>query len=672
MVSKTYSPQVDLDPFWAELPFPPDDFQHQAISAIAERKSVVVTAPTGAGKTLVAEGAIYQALARGKRAVYTTPLKALSNQKYQELSERYGPGQVGLVTGDNSINNGAEIVVMTTEILRNMIYVDPAALERVSIVILDEVHFLADPDRGAIWEEVIIHSPSHLQLVCLSATIANPKELVGWIRERRGPTELIISEQRPVPLENHMLIADRGRPRRTLLMPTFVHENGHRRPNRAIPTLLRANRRGQRKRYGTPRPKTAIKELHSRDLLPVIFFFFSRARCELEATRLAQSNLKLSNPESVDRAREVAERHTSALTQAELDSLGYQTWLENLSQGVSAHHAGMIPAFKEAVEELFCAGDLSVIFATETLSLGINMPARSVVLGSLTKYDGETHQLLEPGDYTQLTGRAGRRGIDQRGYGMVLYSPWVEWREVHQLVAPGSHPLLSSFRPTYNMAVNLIAKYTREEAEQLLEASLAEYQQRHRRSGRLSMLDWFDRLTELLNQWRYVQGWSLTSLGGRLRIIYNELDLALTESVEQGTWWKLTPVEMAALAVCFVYEPRRQAPEILPPEERSWVAGWEKILSISKQLNRDEAQLALTVTRSPCSDLAGAVWQWTQGGELDQIGLGEMAPGDFVRNVRQTIDLLKQLENAYPELRADLVQARKLLDRGVVASTRMN
>jgi len=478
----------ELDAFWGRLPFKPDDFQIEAGEAIAEGQSVVVTAPTGSGKTLVAEAAIHLALIRGERAFYTTPIKALSNQKYSDFIVAYGPERVGLLTGDNVINGDADIVVMTTEVLRNMIYAESRRLANVGLVILDEVHYLQDPTRGAVWEEVIIHCPQHVQLVCLSATVSNNHEFAAWVGERRGPTRLIAADHRPVPLESMYMIRDRMGAQTLHLLPTFVTRDGRTRPNPRIEHMLGLER-GRRRRFKTPNRIETVERLAEEGMLPAIFFIFSRAGCEAAAHRLVEAGVRLVDPTQRSVIRELAETRTGHLGDQDLEVLGYDRWITGLEAGVAAHHAGLVPAFKETVEELFEAGLIGVVFATETLALGINMPAKTVVLESLSKFNGESHELMRPGDYTQLTGRAGRRGIDIEGYGVVLHSPFVRFDNVTEIASIGSHPLRSSFRPTYNMTANLIANYGQEEAETLLEASFAAFQREGDRSSAESTIE---------------------------------------------------------------------------------------------------------------------------------------------------------------------------------------
>lgn len=464
-----------LDSFWVGLEFEPDLFQVEAAEAVARGSSVVVTAPTGSGKTLVAEAAIHVALATGKRAFYTAPIKALSNQKFNDLGANLGVERVGLLTGDNVINGDAQVVVMTTEVLRNMIYAESSQLDDVGIVVLDEVHYLQDRSRGAVWEEVIIHCPKEVQLVCLSATISNNEEFAAWVGERRGITELIHTEDRPVPLESMYMLKDKVGAHQFHLLPTFVTRDGRSRDNPKIEQMLGLER-GRRRRYKTPNRVDTVEELAEQRMLPAIYFIFSRAGCDAAMNRLVESGIRLTNSEEREKIRLVAEKRTDHLEDSDLSVLGYERWIAGLEAGVASHHAGLVPAFKETVEELFEVGYLKVVFATETLALGINMPARTVVIENLSKFNGDSHELLRPGDYTQLTGRAGRRGIDVEGFGVVLHSSFVRFSQVTEVASIGAHELRSSFRPTYNMTANLIANYPRDEAERLLEASFAAFQ----------------------------------------------------------------------------------------------------------------------------------------------------------------------------------------------------
>ena len=362
------------------------------------------------------------ALGLGKRAVYTTPLKALSNQKFGDFRRAHGDDAVGLLTGDNSINGSAAIVVMTTEVLRNMMYASSPDLAGVGVVVLDEVHYLQDPERGGVWEEIIVHLDRTIPLVCLSATIANAEELADWMRQRRGDLALIVERERPVPLESLYLVRDRWEKDGLRLFPVF-HGN---RPNERVARTLRAGGRGGA-RYGTPRRFETVELLRRKGLLPAIYFIFSRKGCDDAVESVVSRGLRLTSASEAAAIRTAAAASTQHLGPTDLAVIGYDRWLRGLEAGVAPHHAGLVPAMKEVVEQLFAAGLVRLVFATETLALGINMPARSVVLESLSKFTGEGHEMLQPGDYTQLTGRAGRRGIDEAGTAVILHSPYVEF-----------------------------------------------------------------------------------------------------------------------------------------------------------------------------------------------------------------------------------------------------
>ncbi|MFS0704597.1 DEAD/DEAH box helicase [Cellulomonas sp. 179-A 9B4 NHS] len=482
-----------LGEFRSRLDFPLDDFQVEACAALERGSGVLVAAPTGAGKTVVGEFAVHLALASGRKAFYTTPIKALSNQKYADLARVHGQERVGLLTGDTNINGDADVVVMTTEVLRNMLYAGSPALAGLGYVVMDEVHYLADRFRGPVWEEVIIHLPDDVQLVSLSATVSNAEEFGDWLSTVRGDTTVVVSEHRPVPLGQHVLVGDE-------LLDLYA---GHVDPtdpgvdppiNPDLTHLLRRQQsdprdrrgpgdRGSRGRDGRPgvgvrqAPRFAVVDsLAQEHLLPAIVFIFSRAGCEAAVQQCLSAGVRLTTPAEQAEIRRVAEERCAAIPPEDLGVLGYDAFEDALARGVAAHHAGMLPLFKETVEDLFSRGLVKVVFATETLALGINMPARSVVLERLVKWDGSSHVDITPGEYTQLTGRAGRRGIDTEGHAVVVAHTGLDPVQLAGLASRRLYPLRSSFRPTYNMAVNLVAQVGRDRAREVLETSFAQFQ----------------------------------------------------------------------------------------------------------------------------------------------------------------------------------------------------
>jgi len=473
-----------LSDFRGGYAFPLDPFQVEACEWLEDGYAVLVCAPTGAGKTVVGEFAVHLALASGQKCFYTTPIKALSNQKYNDLVERYGPERVGLLTGDNAVNSDAPIVVMTTEVLRNMLYVASTSLADLGYVVMDEVHYLGDRFRGGVWEEVIIHLPASVRMVSLSATVSNAEEFGEWLVSVRGETRVVVHEERPVPLWQHMLVGRR-------MFDLFSVQDADTKA-KVDPALVRyvndrmqqfdpghyGRRGGPRglRNWRPPHRPDVISRLDADGLLPAITFIFSRAGCDAAVRQCIQSGMWLTQEDERDEIDRIIDERTANIPGEDLEVLGYWDWRDGLRRGFAAHHAGLVPAFKETVEELFVRGLVRAVFATETLALGINMPARTVVLERLSKFNGETHADLTPGEYTQLTGRAGRRGIDIEGHAVVLWSPEIDPGRVAGLASTRTYPLRSSFRPSYNMAVNLVGQMGRVAARRLLESSFAQYQ----------------------------------------------------------------------------------------------------------------------------------------------------------------------------------------------------
>jgi len=750
--------------FAESFPFPLDDFQIAGCQALESGKGVLVAAPTGAGKTIVGEFAVDLAILSGTKCFYTTPIKALSNQKFSELVTRYGESKVGLLTGDTSINSEAQIVVMTTEILRNMIYANSSTIDKLKFVVMDEVHYLADKFRGAVWEEILIHLPESVQVVSLSATVSNAEEFGEWLQTVRGDTEIIVSEIRPVPLYQHVLFGNR-------LIDLFNDEM------KLNPELTKLERDTYRQVRGNWRdkpkgPKTlsrpdVIEKLDREGLLPAITFIFSRKACDAAVKQCLQSGIKLTNENDRSRIRTIVSKNIGNLAQEDLVVLGYYEWLEGLEKGIAAHHAGLLPAFKTTVEELFQEGLVKAIFATETLALGINMPARTVVLEKLSKWNGEGHVAISAGEYTQLTGRAGRRGIDIEGNAVILWNNDLDSNSVGGLASTRTYPLKSSFKPTYNMSVNLISQFGADKARSSLESSLAQFQadkavvglaKQIRKSEKIrddlfkesachlgDFIDYsqmradikklevvskrdrrrrleseeeiasirkrlkshpshacpdrenharfseraqriqreidglterintrtnviakrFDRIKLILNELGYIQKGEVSTSGRMLAKIYGETDLLIAESIRDGVFNHLNAVDLVTVLSVFVYESRAEENAKVP---RGEVAdALSKISKIYGKIFNIENDHNLEPMRAPDFGFCWPAQRWANGHSLTAVLKdSDLTVGDFVRNMKQIVDLLRQLRAAAPELQPMIDLSLNKIDRGVV------
>ena len=804
--------------FAAHYPYQLDDYQLEACRELAEGHGVLVAAPTGAGKTVVGEYAVHRAVADSRKCFYTTPIKALSNQKYHDLVDRYGPDRVGLLTGDTSVNGDAQILVMTTEVLRNMIYAGSPTLGNLGYVVMDEVHYLADRFRGAVWEEVILGLAESVQIVALSATVSNVEDFGEWLGTVRGGFAVVVSERRPVPLFQHVLVGRRlmdlfdgvaptarelpaeraARVNRELLKVSKEEAGRVRDDSRRPRGRSGRGKPGRQTGYGgaahprfagrpTSRGEVAVV-LDRAQLLPAIYFIFSRAGCDAAVRQVADAGITLTNRAEAALLGSIADRHVANLTSADLDALDYECFRAALTAGVAAHHAGQLPAFKAIVEEGFTTGALKLVFATETLALGINMPAKTVVLEKLVKYNGQGHVDITAGEYTQLTGRAGRRGIDVEGHAVVLWQPGMDPRAVAGLASRRTYPLRSSFAPSYNMAVNLMAALGKERARDLLNQSFAQFQtdksvvqasrvgrslqadlaaardevwcdrgdameyarlrdrisqleaagakarresaMRGRRARRGEPTDedleleiaelrmelrahpchhcrdreqhavrasrvirlerevarvergvvgqanslavQFDRVLGVLADLRYLDGDDLTDAGRMLRRIYNELDLVAAECVRRDVFAGLDAPQLAAVLSTVLYESRQTRDAVPPrmPDAASERAQselrtvWREVGQVERKHGRDRG-------REPDIGFAEAAWRWASGQDLAKVlATTSLTPGDFVRWVRQVIDLAGQLATAVGpgDLRRTCREVQDAMRRGVVAA----
>ena len=654
-----------------------DEFQRRAVEHLDAGRSVLVSAPTGSGKTVVADHALDLALAAGRRAFYTTPIKALSNQKYRDLCRRLGPQRVGLLTGDNVVAGDADVVVMTTEVLRNMLCAG-AVDDRLGAVVLDEVHYLEDRYRGPVWEEVILHLPAAVVLVCLSATVSNHAELGDWLNRVHGPTAVVAESRRPVPLTN-LYAVGRRRSDAVRLVPTLVdgrpNPDGGRFDAPAASRRDRGPRRpGRRGHHGTlpwrpPRRLDLLGELSERGLLPAIWFVFSRKGCDQAAARLARDGARYTDDAGAARIDELVGARLGGLDAADLSALGARRWAAQLRLGIASHHAGMVPVFKQAVEHCFAEGLVKVVFATETLALGVNMPARSVVIDKPTKYDGQRNAPLSAVQYTQLTGRAGRRGIDDRGWAVALWSPDCTFEELAQRAASRSFVLRSAFRPTYNMVAGLLARMPAEAAHDLLGRSFAQHQA-DASSSPVNLAGQFDAVASVLRERGHLDGWELTASGALVARIFHEADLAVAEALSGGLLDGLSSPELASVLSAFTYEHRSPGPrpDVWVPSGAAY-RRLRRIAAALEDLHRTERRFAVGSSRPLETGFTAAAHRWASQEPFEALLNEGFSAGDFVRNVKQVIDLARQVAAAAPTpaTASAARQAVKALNRGVVA-----
>jgi ATP-dependent RNA helicase HelY len=681
-----------------------DRFQDEALDAVDADVNVLVSAPTGSGKTLIANYAIGRILEQNQRAFYTTPLKALSNQKYAELCDLYGEDRVGLLTGDTSINRLAEVVVMTTEVLRNMLLTESDQLTRLGLVVLDEVHYLQDPFRGGVWEEVLILTPSIVRFVALSATIGNATFVGKWFSEVRGETTVVTETTRPITLHQHLAVVRRGQPTGEIL--ELLDGERLSEDARRIDNAMKATRRfrpgpkwqGPKSSappapFRAPRRSELLQALEREDLLPVIVFIFSRSACDDAVRQCRRDGLLFTTPEQRREIERIAEARLLDFSDDDLSALEYADFIDSLRRGLAMHHAGMVPAFREIVETCFVQNLLAVVFATETLALGVNMPARSVALEKFSKYSDAGRRFLTSGEYAQMTGRAGRRGLDDEGHAIVCFAPEVSLMDVGRVAISHPSELHSSFRPTYNFTANLINHFEIDTALEVVQRSYAQFEADHRPAGsRRSLGDQMRARHHVLEELGYADGWRLNQQGQLLRSIYHECDLLIAECVTAGVYDDLEPAQLAGLLSSFVYEAKRgsrtpkhpQTPikrkkslhDRLGPERRLHLSERSHEISlISATVREVEDRYRVPHAKEPDAKFAPVIAAWARGVtlgtvlDLADVEVGPTSPGDFVRNAKQVADLCEQLSRLthLGEIAQTAYEARDAVLRSVVA-----
>jgi ATP-dependent RNA helicase HelY len=728
-----------VEEFTARVPYKLDDFQLEAIRALANRHSVLVAAPTGTGKTVVGEFGIFMARNYNTRAIYTTPIKALSNQKFRDFRAIWSDDQVGLLTGDVVVNRDAPILVMTTEVLRNML-VTGASLQDVGTIVFDEVHYMGDAERGTAWEESILLAPRHLPLVCLSATVPNAAEIAEWIRDAHGDLTCVFHDQRAVPLEHRYWLPDTDPQKHAFNVYTVVDADGA--PTNAIRKLRSVGGElAGRVRWGgvasqgfrgedrppaadkdpreQPAPWRVVRYLEGESLTPAIYFLFSRRATE----EAASSCVALRPvPHAAELVRE-AKTRLADLSPADRNLRQVAVLLGRfLPRGVAVHHAGLLPQVKLLVEELFQAGKLRAVFATDTLALGINMPARTVVVGEMVKFDGQSRRLLTPNEYRQMTGRAGRRGIDERGVSLLMYSPWVTFPQTLRVLTSDLLELESAFRPTYSTAMNLwLGPEDEERLADLYARSLRRFQhdrtlkelterkqaledafERDRAAGRIPRQDVWQHAAELsrvdydlrrarraatvearrtveglagvLERYDYLREARPTAKAPYLRSLFDTNALTLSELITNQQLEGLEPAEVAEALSWFAMD--REASMRGLPLTRRLHRLREILDALHGSVLREEERHGLQISRPLPVDFHGIALAWAEGHELVNIAQrSRMQEGDLVGALQKTLDLISQMRGAALQgsLGANLVplldEADALLRRGVVQTS---
>jgi superfamily II RNA helicase len=755
MMSTTAYPPLELPAFERLVGFELDPFQGESVAAYLAGHSVLVAAPTGTGKTAIAEFAALDALRRGARAIYTTPIKALSNQKLRDFRRLLAratddglipPGhKAGLLTGDVVLDPDASLLVMTTEVLRNMLVQGRRMPDEAAVVVFDEVHYMGDPERGTAWEESILLSPPGVQLVCLSATVPNLEEVAEWIGQAHGDLAAVVHHERAVPLEHryfvdgkaHLIVDAAGRRRasfrgvggelaRRITRPGnwggqpagagpdddgagWIAGNGGRGPVGSADA-----RTGKPRERRAPEPWEVLRSLERESLTPAIYFLFSRRACE----EAAESCIALGTvPHGMDLVREAKQR-LSELPPADRALRQIGLLFRLLPRGIAVHHAGLLPVVKILVEELFQSGRLRAVFATDTLALGINMPARTVVIGEMSKWDGRQHRLLTPNEYRQMTGRAGRRGIDERGVSVILYSPWVSFERTLEIVTGDLLPLESAFSPSYSTAMNLwrqpgdqerladlyARSFRRFQHDARLRQLAAERDEQRERFERLATQAASDPITwelarelaqieraldqaqrsarsearamvgglgQVLERFGYLSAERPTYKAPLLRSIFDTNALTLAEIVSRRMLEQLDPAEIAEVCSWFAFD--REAPIRSLPLTNRLRRLHEEVLGLQTRVLDEERRARAEVSRPINDDLKGVALAWAEGEELGEIAQrSRIAEGDLVGLLQKTLDIIGQLQNALkrfdvPPRRAERIDVSDLLERLSVA-----
>jgi superfamily II RNA helicase len=616
-----------------------DPFQIKAIQLLEQQRTVVVSAATGTGKTLIAEFIINACLKNGSvKVIYTAPIKALSNQKYQDFKQEYGENNVGMLTGDVVIHPQAPVLIMTTEIFRNMLLSQDPIINDVSYVVFDEIHYMNDPERGTVWEEAILLSPPSIPFLCLSATIPNADEFAAWLRTiKNHPVETVICSKRAVPLHHYYYDVHRG----------FIEREIGRQ-------ILQKGKKQQLKSASLSHVVLSLK-----DKLPAIVFSFSRRQCENEAESLLRRHSFITDETTRAQVIQICSKHFSTEVRG-LQST--RTLVKALVNGIGFHHAGLLPQQRFAVEELFSLGVLKVLFTTETFAVGVNMPAKTVVLNGLRKYDGRRFRLITSKEYFQLAGRAGRRGIDTEGYVITLLADNETMMDYLRISERDTEPIQSQFNLSFNTILNMIDMYSQDEIDVLLRKNFYVFHRKHRQHRQVRMKASFTRKYKKLQIMQYITPQrQLTDKGVFAKKIYFE-EVLISELFATPLYNQLSNTELLQLITGIVYERR-------PNDHFSFhdIAGNYRRLIKKIQQN---PHLFKRVNKLSLKRMMAIVDVWSNGGSFTELlSLTNYHEGDIIRLFRRVIDMLQQIKRAADEeeLQRRLIACQQRIDRGLVA-----
>ncbi|MFO8077959.1 MAG: DEAD/DEAH box helicase [Thermoplasmatota archaeon] len=620
-----------------------DAFQEQAIRSLEQRHTVIVSAATGTGKTLIAEYLIDECIKKNeKRVIYTAPIKALSNQKFRDFTDRYGKDHIGMLTGDVVINPQANILIMTTEIYRNMLLSQDPIIDDISYVVFDEIHFMNDPERGTVWEEAILFSKPSTRFLCLSATIPNADEFASWLRSIKDhPIEVVSNNTRYVPLHQFVFDEQKGLVDRAVLSKQ---------------KKKRKKSKKKKKKKSTLSPCQVIPHLKGR--LPAIVFSFSRKQCEEQAFKLKEQGKEFADDFIKEQIRYLCSQHFPE----KIKNLSSTKMLmEALEVGIGFHHAGLLPQQRFAVEELFSHGFLQVLFATETFAVGINMPAKTVVLNGLRKFDGRHFRLLTAKEYFQLAGRAGRRGIDKEGFVVSILYQQGELNSFLQISEEDTEPIQSQFRLSYNTILNLLDSYSQKEIDVLLRKNFYAFRKQHRRQRKVRMKTSFTNKCKQLQMMKYLtRDRELTDKGRFVKKIYFE-EILIGELFATSLYKELSNVELLQVIAAITYERK-------PNDHFSFKGIIKDYKRLSKKLWQNP-HFFKKLNKISLKRMMAIVKHWSEGESFQEtLELTSYREGDVVRLFRRIIDMLQQIKRATvdEELMVRINECIDLIDRDLV------